>query len=596
MTHRGLPLLALLVSSLSAPVALAQDKAPAGLEGSWIGKLEPLPNVALTLVFHVKKADDGSLSATMDSPDQGATGLKVDSVTLDGPNATLEMKAIGARYEATLSDDGKTLAGTFTQGGRKSPTTFSRLAGDELPRPVSAPPQLKGLWEGKLKLGGGIELTMVLRVEPAKGVPDRLAPFLDSPDQGSKGIPITAIGLDRGKLIFEVKTLGVSYSGTMSDAGDAISGTFEQGGAKIPLDLRKTEKVLAAKRPQTPAGPFPYKSEEVRVPNPEAEGVTLAGTLTIPEGGGPFPAAILVSGSGPQDRDETLLGHKPFLVLSDHLTRHGIAVLRFDDRGTAASTGDFANSTTADFATDALALVRFLKSRPEIAPGQVGIIGHSEGGLVGPIVAARAPEDVAFLVLLAGPGVPGDEILMKQSHLIALASGTSQSTAEVLQKANARVFKSLRDGATDEALQADFEAFKQEMQETNPADDVKALEALGGDSSIPTQLKTLRSPWFAFFLKHDPRPELRRVKCPVLALNGEKDLQVDPEQNLPEIEAALKAAGNPRFQTRVLPGLNHLFQPSETGAPSEYGKIETTLDPTLLDAVASWLADVTKGE
>jgi pimeloyl-ACP methyl ester carboxylesterase len=596
MTHRGLPLLALLVACVSAQTAPAQQNAPAGLVGSWIGKLEPLPGVSLTLVFHVKQANDGSFSATMDSPDQGATGLKVDSVKLDGQKAALEMKEIGASYKGTLSDDGQTLKGTFAQGGRETPMQLARTAEEGLPKPVTAPDELKGLWEGKLKLGGGIELRMVLRVEPAKAAPGRLAPFLDSPDQGSKGIPVTAIGLDASKVSFEVKPLGVAFSGTLNEAGDAISGTFEQGGAKLPLDLKKTEKVVEAKRPQMPAGPFPYTSEEVRVPNPEAEGVTLAGTLTIPEGAGPFPAAVLVSGSGPQDRDETLLGHKPFLVLADHLSRRGIAVLRFDDRGTAASTGDFAAATTADFATDALALVRFLKGRPEIAPGQVGIIGHSEGGLVGPIVAARAPDDVAFLVLLAGPGVPGDEILMRQSHLIALASGTSQSTAEVLQKANARVFKSLRDGATDEALEADFEAFKQEMEDTLPADAIEALEALGGDSTIATQLKTLRSPWFAYFLKHDPRPELQRVKCPVLALNGEKDLQVDPEQNLPEIEKALSAAGNTRVQTRVLPGLNHLFQPSETGAPSEYGKIETTLDPALLDAVASWLADITQGD
>jgi pimeloyl-ACP methyl ester carboxylesterase len=347
------------------------------------------------------------------------------------------------------------------------------------------------------------------------------------------------------------------------------------GGAKAFAAIQDT----ALNRPQEPKKPYPYDEEEVDYEN-KRDGVKLAGTLTLPRGKGPFPAALLITGSGPQDRNESLLGHKPFLVLADYLTRQGIVVLRVDDRGVGGSTGSVPDSTTENFAADVTTGIEFLKTRKEIDPKHIGLIGHSEGGLIAPLVAAQNG-DVAFIVLMAGTGLTGEEILYLQGALILKAGGAS---AEQLAKQRATqegMFKILK----EEKDPATAEKRLHEELSRNLTEEAKKKS----EQAIAAQIKRANTPWFRYFLTLDPRPALRKVKCPVLALNGENDLQVPATENLREIEAALKAGGNKDVTIVSLPKLNHLFQTSETGSMSEYAKIEETIAPVALKTIGDWV-------
>jgi len=328
------------------------------------------------------------------------------------------------------------------------------------------------------------------------------------------------------------------------------------------------EKVEHPKRPQEPVAPYPYSATDVTVDNTGAN-VKLACTLTAPQTAGPHPAVVLITGSGPQDRDESLMGHKPFLILSDHLTRKGIAALRCDDRGIGKSTGDFAAATTADFSTDTVAEVEFLKTRKEIDAKRIGLIGHSEGALIAPMVANRNPS-IAFIVLMAGPAVPGDQIILEQMKAIVQASGAPAAVLEPQIAMEKKVFEILRSEPNNEAA-------------------AKKLEEALPPGAAKEQAKRATSAWFRYFIDYDPAPALQKLKVPVLALFGEKDLQVLPAQNLAPMEAAFKKSGNPKTTVKVLPGLNHLFQPAKTGSPSEYGKTEETMAPLALDTISGWI-------
>jgi pimeloyl-ACP methyl ester carboxylesterase len=295
--------------------------------------------------------------------------------------------------------------------------------------------------------------------------------------------------------------------------------------------------------------------------------------LTTPEGKGPFTAVVLISGSGPQDRDESLMGHRPFAVLADHLTRKGIAVLRLDDRGIGKSTGRFAAATSADFASDTEAAVTYLEARPEIDRRKIGLVGHSEGGLIAAMIAARNAH-VAFVVMMAGTGVRGDELLIAQAGAVLEGMGAS---AEAVQQAIAKQ----RELVTAIRTEPDDAAALAKLRDiVGPAVPQAQLSA---------QFQQLRSPWFKFFLDYDPAISLRNVHVPVLAINGEKDRQVPPAQNLPPIRQALAAAGNKNVEVLELPGLNHLFQTAKTGAPIEYAEIEETISPTALDTISRWI-------
>ena len=441
-----------------------------------------------------------------------------------------------------------------------------------------------GAWLGTLEVGA-VHLRLVVKI--AKSDDGALSGTMDSVDQNANDIPIDEVALTDRELRLELKSIQGVFVGALNEAGTEIDGRWTQGPTSLPLLLKKTDEVPTLRRPQEPQPPLPYREEEVAYESRQA-GTRLAGTLTLPEGEGPFPAVLLITGSGAQDRDEALLGHKPFLVLADYLTRRGIAVLRVDDRGVGGSTGDFGQSTSQDFAEDVLGGVDFLKGRGEIKPSAIGLVGHSEGGLIAPLVASRG-EDVAFIVLLAGPGVTGEQILYAQGALITKAGGASDELAAQTRASQEAMFAVVREEADNDAalakLRESFETSLASLDETARA----AVEAQRGVAE--QQMQALVSPWFRFFLAYDPAPTLQQVKCPVLAVNGEKDLQVPPEQNLPIIAAALAAGGNTDFAVRELPGLNHLFQTSQTGAPSEYGLIEETFSPAALEIVGDWIAD-----
>ena len=448
---------------------------------------------------------------------------------------------------------------------------------------------LIGIWQGTLKVSA-VELRLLLRF--VKDGETGIKASLDSPDQGAKGIPADTVTFDKGVVKVEIKRIKGVYEGTLSKEGTTIQGTWKQGGPALLLDLKRLEKEPDFSRPQEPKKPYPYLEEEVTYENAAAK-AKLAGTLTLPKSDQPVPAVLLITGSGAQDRDESLLGHKPFLVLADFLTRRGIAVLRVDDRGVGGSTGDVSSSTTDDFAGDVLAGIAFLKGRKEINPRQIGLAGHSEGGLVAPLAASRS-SNVAFIVLLAGTGVTGEEILYLQGAQIAKAQGANAIALAVARGSQEKLFKIIRE-------EKDVTKMEEELNKmvavqiaaaaaANP-ESKAALEAQAG-----AQVKSILSPWFRFFLSYDPVPALRQVRCPVLAINGEKDLQVDPKQNLPPIEKALKEGGNADYTIREFPGLNHLFQHCQTGSPTEYGKIEETMSPEVLELVGNWIVERTSGK
>lgn len=432
-----------------------------------------------------------------------------------------------------------------------------------------APPSIEGYWEGAIQAGGRSLRIGVTFTREAGG---QLSAKMDSPDQGAFGLPLTDVSLSDGRVKFALRVANGSYEGKLNAAGTEIQGNWTQGMA-LPLTLKRTEKAGAPKRPQEPKPPYPYKSEDVSFPNEQAK-ITLAGTLTLPPGAGPFPAVVLITGSGAQNRDEEIMGHKPFLVLADHLTRHGIAVLRYDDRGFGKSQGSFATATSADFATDAEAAWQYLRDRKEIDPKRIGLLGHSEGGLIAPMVAARKPE-VAFLVLLAGPAVTGEQLLYQQSALILKAEGAGDEMIAAKKKEQEAMFAAVRE-ETDAAKLAE------RIRAALPGQPKEAQDAA---------IRQMASPWIKYFLFYDPAPALAKVKVPVLALNGELDLQVPAEQNLPLIAATLKKAGNNNVTTVRVPKANHLFQTCVTGAVSEYAKIEETLSPHVLETVSTWLRE-----
>jgi uncharacterized protein len=457
---------------------------------------------------------------------------------------------------------------------------------------------VEGFWQGTLNTGA-ISLRLVFKIHKT---PDgTLTGTLDSIDQGAKDIPVSAVSVHGSAVSLEVKVVAGVYEGKLAEGGAQISGEWKQGGASLPLTLTRVEKVTELRRPQEPKKPYPYREEEVAYDNKEGHS-HLAGTLTLPRAGGPFPAALLITGSGQQDRDEAIMGHRPFLVVADYLTRQGIAVLRVDDRGIGGSTGEVARATTEDFAGDVLAGVAYLETRKEIDPQKIGLIGHSEGGVIAPMCAAKS-KDVAFIVLMAGTGLPGEEILYEQSALILKAAGGSQETITQQWAAQERMYAVLKREKDDAVAEKKLREIYSELQIQPAPDPAKAAAAAkekpeDAAGHLPAaqqeaSLHMMLSPWFRFFLTYDPRPALRKVKCPVLAIGGENDLQVPPKENLPAIEHALKEGHNPDYTVKELPKLNHLFQTSQTGSPAEYGQIEETFSPVALKVIGDWIVQRT---
>ena len=436
---------------------------------------------------------------------------------------------------------------------------------------------ITGQWNGILSVQG-MKLRLVFHIEKTN---DGYASTMDSPDQKAVGIPVASTTFDGSTLSLNASNLGIRYEGQFKT--DSIVGTFKQSGMSFPLTLKKTkEEPPALVRPQEPKPPYLYRTEDVTFENADA-GVTLSGTLTMPATGANFTAVVLITGSGAQNRDEEIMGHKPFLVIADYLTQRGIAVLRYDDRGTAHSTGNFGTSTTADFSTDTESAIAYLKSRKEINPHKIGLMGHSEGGIIASMVAARS-KDVAFIVMLAGTGMCGDELLLMQTELIAKHSGTPENMIAQAAKLNALLYGKIVNAKEEVSLQEmiDFMTTLDEMDTFIP-------EGVPKEDFIKNASMQITAPWTQYFLRYNPASALEKVKCPVLAVNGAKDLQVPSKENLTAISAALKKGGNENVTIKEYSGLNHLFQECTICSPDEYATIEQTFSSEVLKDLGDWI-------
>ena len=449
------------------------------------------------------------------------------------------------------------------------------LAGLALSSSLSAQ-DISGAWHGKLSLPTG-SLTIVFHISQTEQ--DVYVTTLDSPDQGANGIKTQTTSFNDSTLIIQIPVIHASYKGKLN-SDNTINGTFTQG-MPLPLNLKKGE-ASRPKRPQEPQPPFPYRSEEVTVRN-ERDEINLAGTLTLPEKGTKFPAVVMVTGSGAQNRDEEIMGHKPFFVIADYLTRNGIAVLRCDDRGTAASQGTHATATNEDFATDTEAMVNYLRSRKEINAKKIGIIGHSAGGIIAFIVAKKAPS-IAFVVSLAGAGVRGDSLMLKQVELISKSQGMPDAVWQGMKPSIRNRYAILQQtDKTPEELQKELYA---DVTKTMSPEQLKDLNTI---QQLSAQISSMTSPWYLHFMRYDPAQDLKKLKCPVLALNGEKDIQVDAAMNLAAIQERITGNGNKNVTVKAYPNLNHLFQTCEKGTLAEYGQLEETINPEVLKDIIEWI-------
>jgi uncharacterized protein len=444
---------------------------------------------------------------------------------------------------------------------------------------------IAGQWNGVLEVQG-TRLNLVFHISQNDSI---ISIKMDSPDQGAKGISVPISSFENSVLKLSIPKLFIEYEGNL-DSPNTIKGIFTQNKQEFSLNLskKKTEQVVK-NRPQEPKKPYPYYSEDIIFENTKDK-ILLAGTLSIPDKNNTCSVVILISGSGAQNRDEEMMGHKPFLVLADYLTRNGIGVFRFDDRGIGESKGDFKTATSLDFASDVEAAVNYLKSRKEIDNKKIGLIGHSEGGIIAPIVATKS-KDINFIVLLAGTGISGSELLLLQKELIERTAGKSENDIQQELLVNKGAFDIVNKQTDTEMLRKELMTYFKENLKINPTERTKQVS---DDEFVKLQVNTLTNPWMQFFLRHNPSSILSNVKCPVLALNGTKDLQVPYKINLLAIKEALEKGNNKKNKIKELTGLNHLFQECTTGSIYEYAKIEQTISPIALKEILSWIQEQIK--
>ncbi len=432
---------------------------------------------------------------------------------------------------------------------------------------------IEGSWKGEMEFQG-MKLPLILNIKKSGSL---YSSTMDSPKQGAKDIPVDKTDFVNNELSFEQKMLGATYKGKL--ANGKIEGTFSQNGIQLPLTFTpNTGNGSALNRPQTPKPPFHYHTEDITFQNP-ADKNTLAGTIAQPENFDKNkPILVMITGSGTQNRDEELFEHKPFAVIADHFAKKGIATLRLDDRGIGGSPAGTANDTSYNFATDINAAVDYLISK---GYRNIGLLGHSEGGMIAPMVATMN-KNVKFLVLMAAPGTPIDQLLIQQNERAGKLMGQNDDQVGQSKKVNSEIYRFITTYSGN-----DYEKDLQQFLTKNFAGqmDETAIQNIRQQSS---------SPWFRYFIKFNPDSYLSKVKIPVLALNGSFDFQVSAKENLKAIDQSLKKAGNLNVKTEELPGLNHLFQEAKTGASSEYAEIEQTISPTALNQMTSWILNLKK--
>ena len=537
----------------------------------WFGVLKtPVRNFRFVIELSGNKPN---AKGKLRSLDEGNRTFSLTNVRREDRKLSFTLPLTAAAYESSLTHKGTQSNGTWSQRGTQLPLTL---------RQVQSIPtrKVKTLLTGKLN--AIVQTLDIAFVELESG-----EVYFNSVSQKAGGFIATKEVNEAGSIVFRVPGVQAVFEGHYSDTQKTkLKGNWSQGLVTLAVTLtrqpigpgsRTPTQPKPTPRPQTPKAPFPYTTERVQIPT-STQDVTLAGTLMLPRGK-TQAGMILVSGSGPQDRDETIFDHKPFLVMADHFARQGIATLRYDDRGVAESTGDFATATSRDLANDAESAFDFLAARPELADATLGICGHSEGGLIAPLVAARN-SSVKFVILMAAPGVDGKQIILSQGPLLMRAQGIPEHQIKAQIKTQEIILTIIRnhEHPTAELIAEHFHhAFSDDHE--NLAEIIKVSQAAISEQA---------SPWLRTFLKMDPKKALMELRCPVLAINGTKDLQVDPVLNLSAIRDALQAAGNADIEVNVYPGLNHLFQACKTGLPSEYGTLEETVNLVPLQRMTSW--------
>ena len=556
---------------------------------TWRGTLDAR-GTKLRLEIDVTESGDRS-TGELRSLDQGNASFQISDVKTDG-ELSFAVPQLGARFTGQFDANRKNATGLFTQGGVELQLTLAR-GETRLVVMEEKEEKLKEAWVGQLDMG---IVKPVMQFRVMKSPPGKPKCYFDSITEGATGFAGTWVIKDK-ELSFSIPQIGLEFHGTLDTEGDTAKGIWSQGGRKLPITIKRQPAEYSSEnvwvnRPQRPVGPFPYDSELVAFEN-VVDKLTLAGTLTIPKTPGRYPAVVLISGSGPQDRDESLMEHKPFLVLADYLSRRGIAVLRYDDRGTAKSTGKYSTATTEDLARDASAAVDFLKSHKRINAAEIGLAGHSEGGLIAPMVCGLR-DDVAFVVLMAATGVDGQTIINSQTEAMVRAAKTKpedQAEVEAGLKLNRYIVTQSAKGTFD-TNDPEFQEHVDAILKLQPEEELQeAKEAVMG--SVAAAKERLEGNWMKFFIQYDPKPALSKIKSPVFAIIGSKDLQVLPNLNMPQIEKALQQGGNKDFELVTLEGLNHLFQKCETGSLSEYITIQETWNPEALKRIGDWVENHT---
>lgn len=551
--------------------AYAAGSPPTNLAGQWHGALQTAAGT-FALELTVKQDDHGTLLASLESVDQApGQAIAVSRVQLDKDSLKLEIAALAATYEGRFDVAQSRWLGTWQQG-LSLPLTWTRGPLPPLPRIDG----IDGTWRATLARDGK-DLRLILRISTSeRGTRARL----DSPDMGVAGLDVAELSREGDRVHLRVPVANVTFDAELGDQAMRMGGAWQREGqppVRVTFSRAPAPAPVAGQRPQAPRPPFPYAVEPVRVANASAH-IALAGTLTLPQGRGPFAAAVLITGSGPQDRDETLYGHKPFAVLADHLTRNGIAVLRLDDRGVGESGGDFGSASIADFASDARAAVDFLAARPEIDARGIGLIGHSEGGIVGPLAATHNPA-VAYLVLLAAPGTGMAELLLSQRRMAGAMQGQDAASLTAYESALARLYEAAGKAKNRAAARADITALLTPAQ-------MRQLHITAAQT--PAMIEEFSSDWLRDALHYDAASTLGALSVPILALNGSLDQQVGADVNLGAIRQA--TANNPKVTTLKLDGLNHMFQSARNGAIAEYAEITQTFAPTAMDTISAWIS------
>jgi pimeloyl-ACP methyl ester carboxylesterase len=565
------------------------DAATQELAGCWLGQIGE-GTAQRRAILRINRGSGGWTGA-LHVLNRSVSADSIVGAELSGQDFVVRVAATaGERVLRGRLDDNGGLNGGLesgVEGAAVLPFWFTAVeAGEDGAR------KLVGYWSGTLEQNAfPMRIGLKWREAPC----GQVHVTMDSPDQNVMDLPVTSLSVGRDSVRFAMSYLDGSFRGAVRTDGKAMAGSWAQGPGTFEVSLTRGDSAPKYRRPQEPVGAVPYDAEEVVFENPWGR-IRLAGTLTLPRGTGRHAVVVLVSGSGSQDRDELVAGHRPFLVLADHLTRQGIAVLRVDDRGVGRSGGDAAGETMMVRGDDVLAAIEFLKKHSRIDTARIGLLGHSEGGWVVPMVAERSM-DVRFVVMLASPAVSGEELLIAQQRAILAASGSTE--AEIAAVAVDReLFAILKKIAPDSVMRRRVREEMPRSIASLSAEERSAVRKQWGSEpadSIARSLRIVLMPWFRALLVYDPRPSLSRLRVPLLALYGERDLQVPANQSVPVLEDAMRAADNRDYAIEVLPGLNHLFQHARTGLLDEYSTIEETMDTQVLERVSRWILERTGG-